>query len=80
MESKNQRLANLFLNLKGSKKKMDDWINIAKICKKVLDSSKNRKEAASQLGVSPELIRSIVSLLDLPLEVQKMINDVKIAV
>jgi len=78
MKSENQELANLFLNLKGSKKKRDDWINIAKICKDVLDNSTNRKTAASKLGVSPELVRSIVSLLDLPLEVQKLIKQRKI--
>ena len=78
MKNENQRLANLFLNLKGSKKKRDNWINIAKICKDVLDNSKNRKTAASKLGVSTELIRSIVSLLDLPMEVQKLIKQDKI--
>ena len=78
MKSENQILANLFLNLKGSKKKRDNWINIAKICKEFLDNSKNRKTTASKLGVSPELIRSIVSLLDLPIEVQKLIKEGKI--
>lgn len=75
MSNENQKLASLFLNLKGSKKKRDDWIKIAKICRDVLGKSKNRKEAASKLGVSPELVRSIISLLDLPSEIQKMIKN-----
>lgn len=75
MSKENQKLANLFLNLKGSKKKRDDWIKIAKICRDVLNKSKDRKEAASKLGVSTELIRSIVSLLDLPTEIQQMIKN-----
>ncbi len=75
MSNENQKLANLFLNLKGSKKKRDDWISIAEICKGVLNNSKDRQDAAKKLGVSPELVRSIVSLLDLPDDVQKMIKE-----
>lgn len=68
-------LANLFLNLKGSKIKKDDWITIAKKCDDVLKKSKDRQEAARKLGVSQELIRSIVSLLKLPPEVQELIRN-----
>ena len=75
MINENQKLANLFLNLKGNKKKRDNWIQIATICKDVLDKSKDRKEAAKKMGVSTELIRSIVSLLDLPSEIQEMIKN-----
>jgi len=72
-------LASLFNNLKGSKKKREDWINIAEQCKKILDESDdNRKIAAKKLGVSPELIRSIVSLLDLPVDVQDLIKKGRI--
>ena len=78
MSTENILLANLFLNLKGSKKKKDDWITIAKKCKEVLDNSANRKEASEKLGVSPELIRSIISLLDLPKKVRDLIQDGKI--
>lgn len=78
MTKENVELANLFLNLKGGKKKRDDWITIAKTCKNIVDSSKSNKEAAEKLGVSQELIRSITSLLDLPKEVQNLIRDGKI--
>ncbi len=68
-------LATLFLNLKGSKIKRDDWITIAKKCDDILKKSKDRQEAARKLGVSQELIRSIVSLLKLPSEVQELIRN-----
>ena len=40
--------------------------------------SNDKKLAAKKLGVSPELIRSIVSLLKLPDSVQELIKDRKI--
>lgn len=78
MPNENALLANLFLNLKGSKKKRDDWITIAQKCKKIVNNNKNRKEAAQKLGVSQELVRSIISLLELPKEVKDLIRDGKI--
>lgn len=78
MIKENVLLANLFLNLKGNKKKRDDWITIAEKCKNIVDNNKNRKEAAKKLGVSPELIRSIISMLELPKDVKKLIREGKI--
>jgi len=79
MKNENAVLANLFTNLKGSKQKNDDWITIAKTCQKILKNNNNdRKVTAQKLGVSPELIRSIVSLLKLPDPVQQLIKDRKI--
>lgn len=78
MTKENVLLANLFLNLKGNKKKRDDWITIAEKCKNIVDNNKNRKEAAKKLGVSPELIRSIISMLELPKDVKKLIREGKI--
>jgi len=78
MPNENKLLANLFLNLKGSKKKREDWISIAKKCKKIVTDSKDRKEAAQKLGVSTELIRAILNLLELPDEVQQLIKEGKI--
>lgn len=75
MTKEDTLLANLFLNLKGSKIKRDDWISIAKTCDDILSKSKNRQEAAKKLGVSQELIRSITSLLKLPREVQELIKN-----
>lgn len=71
-------LANLFLNLKGSKEKRDDWISIAEKCKKIVKESKNRNEAAQKLGVSSELVRSIINLLKLPDEVKQLVKERKI--
>ncbi len=70
--------ANLYLNLKGKKKKRDDWITIAQNCQKLEKRYKSQKILAEKLGVSYQLIRSILSLLDLPKEVKLLIKDKKI--
>lgn len=78
MTKENVLLANLFLNLKGNKEKREDWISIANTCQQIVNKSKTRKEAAKKLGVSPELIRSIISLLKLPDDVQQLVKEKKI--
>ena len=78
MEDENDTLANLYLNLKGKKKKTDDWITIAKNCQKLEKKYKSQKVLAEKLGVSYQLIRSILSLLELPEEIQNLIKDKKI--
>lgn len=70
-------LATLFVNLKGDKKKKEDWISLAIKCAE-LAKKKSHKELANELGVSPELIRAILSLLELPKEVQYLIKEKKI--
>jgi ParB-like chromosome segregation protein Spo0J len=71
-------LANLYLNLKGEKRKKDDWITIANDLKQLCDFYKSTTEAARKLGVSYELVRSILRILDLPSEVQEMIREGRI--
>ncbi len=71
-------VANLYLNLKGEKQKKDDWITIATDLKKLSDFYKSRKKTADRLGVSYELVRSILSMLTLPKEVKLLIKQGKI--
>jgi hypothetical protein len=71
-------LAELFLDLKGPKKKRSDWITIAKKCKKAVEMFGSLEKAAEKLGVSYELLRSITTLLTLPNEVQALVREKKI--
>jgi hypothetical protein len=70
-----QILARLYLNLKGSKKKQDDWIKIAQECKRLTDFYGSIRKTADRLSVSYELIRSILKLLTLPDEVKNLIKE-----
>ncbi len=71
-------LAELYLDLKGPKKKRDNWINIAKKCKWFVDKYGSVEKAAAKLDISYELLRSITILLTLPREVQGFIKEGKI--
>ena len=66
-------LANLYLNLKGSKKKRDNWIEIARNCRQLTDYYGSAQIVAEKLGVSYEIVRSVLTLLTLPEEVQEII-------
>lgn len=68
----------LLYNIKGRKKKRDDWITIAKKCKEATDYFKSYKIVAEKLFVHPETIRSILKLLELPEEVKQLIQERKI--
>ena len=68
----------LLYNIKGRKKKRDDWITIAKKCQEATEYFKSYKKLAYRLAVSPELIRSILKLLELPRETQELIKERKI--
>ncbi|MCI4357955.1 MAG: hypothetical protein L3J95_01735 [Thermoplasmata archaeon] len=68
-------LAELYVDLKGRRDKRLDWITIATKCKELSNLYGGFREAASKLGVSLQLVRSIVSLLDLPAGVQTMVKD-----
>lgn len=68
-------LAKLYLNLKGPKKKKDNWIEIARMCKLLTDHYGSVKEVANKLGVHYEIIRSILKLLTLPEEVKELIEN-----
>ena len=68
-------LASLFLNLKGPKKKRDNWIEIANNCKQLVDYYGSMREVAEKLGVNYEIIRSILKLLTLPEEVKSLVKN-----
>jgi len=78
LDDENEIFANLYLNLKGRKKKTVDWITIAKNCQKLEKKYKSPKILAEKLGVSYQLIRSILSVLELPSEVKQLIKEGKI--
>ena len=72
-ESKENRyLAILFNNFKG--KRVDNWIEIAKACKRLSDFYGSHKKLAEKIGRTREDIRSTIKLLDLPKEVQLMVE------
>lgn len=68
-------LASLYLNLKGSKKKRENWIEIAHQCKQLNDLYGSMQITAEKLSVSSELVRAILTLLTLPEEVQMYIKN-----
>lgn len=74
-DEEDQLVADLILDLKGAKNKRENWIEIAKKCRKATAHFGSTKNAALKLGVSYSLLRSIVSLLKLPIEVQKLVRE-----
>lgn len=71
-------LADLFLKLKGPKKKGEDWVSIATKVEEVAARYGSTKLAAEKLGVSYELIRSIRLINQLPPEVKDLVREGKI--
>ena len=67
-------VAGLYLDLKGPKKKRRDWMSIARDCQKLKKELGSPKEVAGKIGVSEQIIRAILSLNDLPLEIQEMVR------
>lgn len=67
-------LAELFADLKGPKKKRDNWISIAEKCRTVIQMYGSIERAAEKLDISYELLRSITTLLTLPEEVKDLIR------
>jgi hypothetical protein len=68
-------LAELYVDLKGPKKKRDNWISIAEKCEKVIETYGSIEKGAEKLGISYELLRSIITLLTLPQPVKEMIRN-----
>lgn len=68
----------LYTNLRGAKKKQDNWVDIAQDCKQLRDYYGSARKVAEKLGVSYELIRSILKLSTLPEEVKGLMKDGKI--
>ncbi|AJM92204.1 hypothetical protein [Nitrosopumilus piranensis] len=74
MENEDDVFARLYINLKGKKRKDEDWISIAKDCQKLEKKYNSQKILADKLGVSYQLIRSILSLLSLPKGIREKIQ------
>ena len=74
MENEDDIFARLYINLKGKKKKSNDWITIAKDCQKLEKKYNSQKILAEKLGVSYQLIRSILSLLTLPKNIRDKVQ------
>jgi ParB-like chromosome segregation protein Spo0J len=68
-------LASLYVNLKGPKNKSANWIEIATNSKKLADHYGSPRKLADKLGVSYELIRTILRLLKLPPEVRGLVKE-----
>lgn len=75
-EEENKHLALLYSNYQG--KRVDDWIEIAKSCKALADFYGSHQKLADKVGRTREDIRSTIKLLDLPKEIQKMVEGGKI--
>src|SRR5207249_924099 len=65
-------LADLFIDLKSRRKKRDNWIEIAQKCDLLAREYGSPKRVAEKVGVSYELMRSILSLLKLSKEAQQL--------
>jgi hypothetical protein len=77
-ENEEKILARLYLNLKGPKKKQNNWMEIAQDCMQLSEYYGSAKKTADRLAVSYELVRSILKLSTLPEEVKALIRDNKI--
>ena len=76
--NENKLLATVYLNLRGNKKKRQDWIEIARAVDWAVAHYGSVAAAAEKLGYSYELVRTIRSLLTLPEEVQAEIRKGRI--
>lgn len=66
-------LAILITNLKGAKRKRDDWLTIAESCRFLRQKYGSIKKVADRVAVAQETLREIEKLLDLPDEVKQQI-------
>lgn len=76
--SKNAALATCFRNLKGSKTKELMRTARALKCLKELAEYRSNKELGEAVGVSGEIVRQFISLLDLPHSVQSLLEQGKL--
>jgi hypothetical protein len=74
-EEEENLVAELYILLKGNKKKRENWIDIATKCQKLIAHYGSISEAAAKVGVSYSLLRSIASLLNLPEEVKRLVSE-----
>lgn len=71
-------IASLYKNFRGKKRKIDNWMTIAETVNELGKFYGSRKILASHLGVSNELIRETLKLLELPEEVQNIVRAGKL--
>lgn len=77
-DRENRALATVYSNLRGAKKKREDWIEIAQAVKWAVGRYGSVSAAAEKLGYSYELVRTITALLTLPASVQVEIRKGRI--
>ena len=77
--NENKLLAIIYSNFSGKGKQTNDWIFLAKKLKELKDLYKSEKKVAKNTGISYEMVRSTIKLLDLPREIQKLVKDDKLS-
>ena len=71
-------IAILYANFRGKKKKIHDWIYLAKLIEKLSKHYGSYQELAKKLGLNSETVRETLKLLELPKEVQDMVKEEKL--
>lgn len=71
-------IATLYANFNGKRKKINDWIYIAEKVQQLSKFYGSYQELANKLGVSNELIRETLKLLELPEEVKQLVKEDKL--
>jgi len=71
-------IAILYANFRGKRKKVHDWIYLAKLMNKLSKHYGSYSELAKKLGLNPETVRETLKLLELPKEVQEMVKEGKL--
>lgn len=78
-EDEDKLVSILFSNLKGGKKKVDDWITIANVIKNLKENyDYSLQKFENIFSIKSETIREILRLLELPEEIQNLIKKRKI--
>ena len=68
-------IAILYANFRGKKKKVHNWIYLAKLLNELSNHYGSYQELAKKLGLHPETVRETLKLLKLPKEVQEMVKE-----
>jgi ParB-like chromosome segregation protein Spo0J len=79
MESEEKLFARLFYNFEGKRPKKDSLIYLANQCLILKKKYGSVNAVADKIGVSYENIRELLKLLDLDKDVQKLVDERKIA-
>lgn len=72
-------LAILYSNFSGKGKQKNDWIFIAEKLNELKSLYGSDKKVAKNLGLSREMVRSTIKLLDLPMEIKKLVRGGQIS-